>query len=125
MFNIGLKIKELMSQEKIDAPTLAKKLGKTKQAVYPMLEKEDCNTAVLRDLSRIFNVPVTYFFTDETNSQENVDLLKMEVQSLKDEVQRLRDLKLPQRDDKALDVSMKFFEAAKEMFSYYNQMKGE
>ena len=28
-------------------------------------------------------------------------------------------------DDKALDVSMKFFEAAKEMFTYYNQMKGE
>ncbi|MBP5560197.1 MAG: hypothetical protein J6X70_00120 [Muribaculaceae bacterium] len=51
--------------------------------------------------------------------------MKKEIQSLKDEVQRLRELKLPERNDKALDVSMKFFEAAKEMFSFYSQMKGE
>lgn len=123
MFNIGLKIKELMSQEKIDAPELAKRIGKTKQAVYAMLDKEDINTAVLRDISKVFNVPITFFFGD--SSQENVDLLKKEIQSLKDEVQRLRELKLPERNDKALDVSMKFFEAAKEMFSFYSQMKGE
>ena len=123
MFNIGLKIKELMGQEKIDAPELAKRMGKTKQAVYAMLDKEDINTAVLRDISKVFNVPITFFFGD--SSQENVDLLKKEIQSLKDEVQRLRELKLPERNDKALDVSMKFFEAAKEMFSFYSQMKGE
>ncbi len=123
MFNIGLKIKELMSQAKIDAPELAKRIGKTKQAVYAMLDKEDINTAVLRDISKVFNVPITFFFGD--SSQENVDLLKKEIQSLKDEVQRLRELKLPERNDKALDVSMKFFEAAKEMFSFYSQMKGE
>lgn len=123
MCNIGLKIKELMSQEKIDAPELAKRIGKTKQAVYAMLDKEDINTAVLRDISKVFNVPITFFFGD--SSQENVDLLKKEIQSLKDEVQRLRELKLPERNDKALDVSMKFFEAAKEMFSFYSQMKGE
>ncbi len=123
MFNIGLKIKELMSQEKIDAPELAKRIGKTKQAVYAMLDKEDINTAVLRDISKVFNVPITFFFGN--SSQENVDLLKKEIQSLKDEVQRLRELKLPERNDKALDVSMKFFEAAKEMFSFYSQMKGE
>lgn len=123
MFNIGLKIKELMSQEKIDAPELAKRIGKTKQAVYAMLDKEDINTAVLRDISKVFNVPITFFFGD--SSQENVDLLKKEIQSLKDEVQRLRELKLPERNDKALDVSMKFFEAAKEMFSFYSKMKGE
>ena len=123
MCNIGLKIKELMSQEKIDAPELAKRIGKTKQAVYAMLDKEDINTAVLRDISKVFNVPITFFFGD--SSKENVDLLKIEIQSLKDEVQRLRELKLPERNDKALDVSMKFFEAAKEMFSFYSQMKGE
>jgi transcriptional regulator with XRE-family HTH domain len=123
MFNIGLKIKELMGQEKIDTPELAKRIGKTKQAVYAMLEKEDINTAVLRDISKVFNVPITFFFGD--SSQENIDLLKNEIQSLKDELQRLRELKLPERNDKALDVSMKFFEAAKEMFSFYSQMKGE
>ena len=102
---------------------MAKRIGKTKQAVYAMLDKEDINTAVLRDISKVFNVPITFFFGD--SSQENVDILKKEIQSLKDEVQRLRELKLPERNDKALDVSMKFFEAAKEMFSFYSQMKGE
>jgi len=48
-----------------------------------------------------------------------------DITKLKKEVERLRKLTLLTRDDKALDVSMKFFEAAKEMFCYYNQMKGE
>ena len=54
-----------MSKEKMDAPTLARRLGKTKQAVYDMLEKEDVNTAILRQLSDIFKVPVTFFLTEE------------------------------------------------------------
>ena len=51
---IGLKIRELMIQEKLEIPEVAKKLGKTKQAVYDMLDKKDVNTALLRDLSKIF-----------------------------------------------------------------------
>lgn len=62
---IGLKIKELMVKEKIDIPELAKKLGKTKQAVYDMLEKKDVNTSLLRDLSSIFNVPISIFFVED------------------------------------------------------------
>lgn len=62
---IGLKIKELMVKEKIDIPELAKKLGKTKQAIYDMLEKKDVNTSLLRDLSSIFNVPISIFFEEE------------------------------------------------------------
>lgn len=129
MVYIGLKIKELMSKEKMDAPALAKRLNKSKQAVYDMLEKQDLSTSVLRELADIFNVPITYFLTDENeyplSGQEDVDSLKREIALLKSEVERLREIKLPTMDAKALDVSMKFFEAAKEMFSYYNQMKGE
>ena len=56
---------------------------------------------------------------------ENIDSMKREIALLRDEVERLRLLKLPTKDEKALDVSMKFFEAAKEMFAYYHQIKGE
>lgn len=129
MVYIGLKIRELMSKEKMDAPTLAKRLNRSKQAVYDMLEKQDLSTSVLRELAGIFNVPLTYFLTDENkvpiSGQEDVDSLKREIASLKSEIERLRELKLPTMDAKALDVSMKFFEAAKEMFTYYKQMKGE
>lgn len=62
---IGLIIKQLMSKENIDVSTLSKRLGKTKQAVYDMLEKTDVNTSVLRELSNIFNVPISRFFYEE------------------------------------------------------------
>lgn len=82
MIDIGLKIKELMSQNKIDAPELAKRIGKTKQAVYAMLDKEDVNTSVLKELSDIFHVPLVYFLTESENSvssQEEVTALKHEI----------------------------------------------
>lgn len=127
MVGIGLKIKELMSKENMDAPTLAKKLCKSKQAVYDMLDKNDLNTSVLRQLANVFNVPVVFFLTDQKDVQdsENTEVLRSEILRLREENARLRNLKLPNKDDKALDVSMKFFEAAKEMFTYYNQMKEE
>lgn len=62
---IGLRIKQLMSQERLDVMTLAKRLGKTKQAVYDMLEKTDVNTSLLRQLSQIFHVPISAFFEEE------------------------------------------------------------
>ena len=123
MVHIGLKIKELMSERKIDAPTLAKRLNKTKQAVYVMLEKEDISTSVLREVANVFDVSLSYFF--EVDSQKEIDELKMRIKLLESENERLRKSALQSNNDKALDVSMKFFEAAKEMFTYYNQMKGE
>ena len=125
---IGLKIKELMSKEKMDAPTLARELGKTKQAVYDMLEKEDVNTAILRQLSNIFKVPVTFFLTEEreNGNQEELDLLRREVVALKEEIQRLKELKLPNRNDKLYDLWMQFMrnqaqhkEIMKEMSAIY------
>ena len=66
---IGLKIKELMIQENIEISDLAKKLGKSKQAIYDMLEKKDINTSLLRNLSSIFNVPISVFFEDSSIAQ--------------------------------------------------------
>lgn len=127
--HIGLKIRELMSKEKVDAPTLAKKMDKTKQAVYDMLEKEDVSTAILKKLSDIFKVPVTYFLTDEEQescNQEELDSLRREVVSLKEEIQRLKDLKLPNRNDRLYDLWMQFMrnqaqhqEIMKEMAAIY------
>jgi len=131
--HIGLKIRELMSKEKIDAPTLAKKMDKTKQAVYDMLEKEDVSTAILKKLSDIFKVPVTFFLTDEVQeegSQAELDLLRKEVVELKQEIQRLKELKLPNRNDRLYDLWMQFMrnqaqhqEIMKEMAAIYGGME--
>lgn len=77
MLHIGLKIKQLMCQENIDAPTLAKKIGKSKQAVYDFLEKEDVSTSLLRKLSDVFNVPISYFVTDNEKKTKDVQLLEV------------------------------------------------
>lgn len=124
MIHIGLKIKELMEKNNIDAPKLATKLGKTKQAVYAMIEREDINTSLLKDISSIFDVPLSFFFTDSENKIDcEQEKLKQEIISLKQEIKRLQELKLPTKDDKALDVSRRFFEATKEMFSYFEHIK--
>lgn len=131
---IGLKIKELMRKEKIDAPTLAKRMGKTKQAIYDMLDKDDLNTSILRQLSDIFNVPITYFFVegndDGVDSQAEVYSLQKEVASLKKEIQRLKELKLPKKDDRLYDLWMQFMknqeqhqEIMKEMAAIYGMEK--
>ncbi|MBR4040855.1 MAG: hypothetical protein IKJ09_00885 [Bacteroidaceae bacterium] len=131
--HIGQRIKELMSKEKIDAPTLAKKIGKTKQAVYDMLEKEDVSTAILKQLSSIFKVPVIFFLTEEVQenaNQEELDMLRREVVTLKEEIQRLKDLKLPNRNDRLYDLWMQFMrnqaqhqEIMKEMAAIYGGME--
>ena len=65
---IGLKIKELASKENITLAELAKRLGKTKQAIYEMVEKDDVNTSILRRLCHEFGIPVTFFFEDDPTS---------------------------------------------------------
>lgn len=47
--SIGLKIKELADRKNITLADLAKRIGKTKQAVYEMVDKEDVNTSILRN----------------------------------------------------------------------------
>ena len=68
--SIGLKIKQLLASKKSNAPELAKAIGKTKQSVYGYLEKNDIDTAILRNIANFFNVPISYFF-DEDPEQGN------------------------------------------------------
>lgn len=68
---IVLVIKELMLKQNIEVADLAKRLGKTKQAVYDMLDKEDVNTSLLRELAAIFNVPITIFFDNSVNNNQS------------------------------------------------------
>ena len=128
MVHIGLKIKELMSKEKMDAPELARRLDKTKQAVYDMIEKQDVSTSVLRKLSEIFNVPLTYFVTDDNVpnivGHVEIEILKAENANLKSELERLRNLKFPAKEGKIYNLWMKFMEITEEMQELYKEEKG-
>lgn len=63
--SIGKKIRELCEQKNISLASLGRKLGKTRTAVYAMVENEDVSTAIVRQCAKIFNVPVSYFFDEE------------------------------------------------------------
>lgn len=94
--NIGLKIKELASKENLEIPAIAEKLGKSKQAVYDMLSKQDLNTSILRELSVILKVPITAFFqeSEDFNSdnsiQEKLESAYREIEKLKRELEEAR-----------------------------------
>lgn len=127
MIHIGLKIRELMGKENIDAPELARRLDKTKQAVYDMLDKQDVSTSILRKLADIFNVPLTYFLADEdvydVVSNAWIEILKAENASLKTELERLRNLKFSTREGKIYNLWMKFMEITEEMQELYKEEK--
>ena len=68
---IGFKINQLAESRNLPLSDLAVKLGKTKQAVYDLVKKDDVNTAIVRECARIFNVPVSYFF-DEPSTENTI-----------------------------------------------------
>lgn len=61
---IGLKIRKLCEKKNLPPTELARYLGKSKQAVYEMLDKQDLNTSILRQVAAYFNVPISYFFDE-------------------------------------------------------------
>lgn len=93
--NIGLKIKQLCERDNISLAELARRLGRTRPAVYEMVEKEDVNTSILRECSSIFNIPISYFFEEEdvcciAEIQEKLSKAEKEIESLRKENLSLR-----------------------------------
>lgn len=93
--NIGLKIKQLCERDNISLAELARRLGRTRPAIYEMVEKEDVNTSILRECSSIFNIPISYFFEEEdvcciAEIQEKLSRAEKEIESLRKENLSLR-----------------------------------
>lgn len=93
--SIGLKIKQLCERDGISLAELARRLNRTRPAVYEMVEKEDVNTSILRECSTIFNIPVSYFFEEEdvcriAEIQEKLSKAEREIESLRKENLSLR-----------------------------------
>lgn len=65
--NIGLKIKELAGKKNVSILQLSEKLGKSRQTTYDMLDKPHVSSEILVKLCELFNLPITYFFTEGTD----------------------------------------------------------
>jgi transcriptional regulator with XRE-family HTH domain len=61
--HVGLRIKELLTQEGISITAAAEAIGKTRQTMYDLFEKPNIGTDVLLRLSYKFSIPIEAFFT--------------------------------------------------------------
>lgn len=105
---------------------LAQDIGMSEANLHRCININKIQASDLENIAMKLGVNVSSFFDNQVDMIENdmeINNLKQEIISLKQEIIRLQELKLPTKDDKALDVSRRFFEATKEMFSYFEQIK--
>ena len=90
--HIGMIISRKLKQEKLDASTIAEMLGKSSQAVYDDLKKEDLNTSTLRKYAEILHVPMSSFFEEEEkdNNVLNLREAKNRIRELENEIIALK-----------------------------------
>ncbi len=60
--HIGNKIRNLVDLKKIPIADFASKIQKSTTAVYDIYKKEDINTALLKYISDVLDVPMSYWF---------------------------------------------------------------
>jgi transcriptional regulator with XRE-family HTH domain len=70
--HIGNKIKKLVEDKNMPIQELAYKTGKSVTAMYDIFRKKDINTEVLGKISQALGVSLTYWFTEnlESNYEE-------------------------------------------------------
>jgi transcriptional regulator with XRE-family HTH domain len=65
MKSIGDKIKNLIENSKYTVTQVASNLGMTNQNLYKILKKDSVDSKILVELSKLFGVPISYFFDDQ------------------------------------------------------------
>jgi len=58
----------LVDKKNIDITVFASKIHKTTATIYDIYKKEDINTSLLREISNVLDVPITYWFEDNPES---------------------------------------------------------
>lgn len=98
--HLGNRIKEEMLNAKMTVKDVSEHLQISRAAVYDIFKKKDVSTSLLRDLSTLFQVPMSVFVEEPTDFSELNKILIA-----------CRDLK---NDYKQFDTTIsKLFEAVK------------
>lgn len=98
--HVGSRIKQEMLNARMTVQDVSEHLKISRAAVYDIFKKKDVNTSLLRDLSSLFQVPMSVF-VEEYNSDSSTELNKILI--------ACRDLK---NDYKQFDTTIsKLFEA--------------
>jgi predicted DNA-binding ArsR family transcriptional regulator len=110
--HIGQEIKKLVDEKNIKVGELMSALNLNRQSIYDIYKREDIKTNQLKVIAGIFNLPVNYFFEDESStkkmykieesrnlaneSKEEYDTVissyKVTVEALQSEIETLKEL---------------------------------
>jgi len=111
------KIEELRKNNRYSYEQLSEKIGMTKMGLHGALKNGDIKLSILIKISEIFQVPITYFFDESTETNENmnnitiggnnvnnnkviiakkhtdaeIEKLRIEIESLKKEIDSLKE----------------------------------
>jgi len=67
--DIGLKIKQLIDEKNISVIKAATEIGISRQYLHDIFSKKVVRTDIVEKIANYFNVPISYFFDDENQSE--------------------------------------------------------
>lgn len=104
-YHIGQKIKEFLERQEGGVTQAAEKLDYTYSALFPIFRKEDVHTKLIRKISEVYGVPMSYFLQEESSVSDNLNngtfseyrnnkiaVLEAEKRGLEKEIQLLREM---------------------------------
>lgn len=68
--HVGSRIKQEMQNARMTVKDVAEHLNISRAAVYDIFKKKDVSTSLLRDLSTLFQVPMSVFVEEPTDFSE-------------------------------------------------------
>lgn len=72
--HVGLRIKQEMQNARMTVKDVSEHLKISRAAVYDIFKKKDVNTSLLRDLSTLFQVPMSIFVEEyDYNSSSKIN----------------------------------------------------
>ena len=83
--HVGSRIKQEMLNARMTVNEVSEHLKISKTAVYDIFKKKDVSTSLLRDLSTLFQVPMSVFVEEPTDSSAELNKILIACRDLKND----------------------------------------
>ena len=83
--HVGSRIKQEMQNARMTVNDVSEHLKISKSAVYDIFKKKDVSTSLLRDLSSLFQVPMSVFVEEPTDSSAELTKILTACRDLKND----------------------------------------
>lgn len=83
--HVGSRIKQEMLNARMTVKDVSEHMKISKAAVYEIFKKKDVSTSLLRDLSILFQVPMSVFVEEQTDSSAELNKILIACRDLKTE----------------------------------------